>query len=226
VKEWNSIALAAIDLQISERTGWRWLRSGRIEKRKNKDGRLFFALTSEVNDPATDSHDMSDSVKFVSSNIKSYRKQGKKMSVEAERTSIALDCLKVLYVLKTESAYQVRSYQGLTIIKWFAEEARKGIIFWMEIKRILNNAYVGIGEGVRSKDELKGLWYDLLKVRTAWDREQSAQVQELERFPDPESQSVFRFMKAELKNTLTQFDLVLEGLKQLLILAIETDTRD
>jgi hypothetical protein len=222
VKTWTSLAEAAVDLQISERTAWRWLRSGRIAKMKDKDGRLVFALTSEVTHNATtDSHDMSDNAKSVNSDIKSNRRQGKNMSVEAERTTTALDCLKALHILKTEAASQVRSYQELTKIKWAAEEARAGVIFWMEIEQILNNAYAGIEEGVRGKNELKGLWSDLLKVRTVWDREQSAQVQKLEMPSDQEGQLELRWAKAELKNALAQFDLVLEGLKQLLILAVE-----
>ena len=54
----------------------------------------------------------------------------------------------------------------------------------------------------------------------------AAQLQKQERCTDPESQFELRYAKAELKNTLAQLDLVLEGLKQLLILAIQVDIGD
>jgi hypothetical protein len=222
VRTWPSLAEAAADLQISQRTGFRWLRSGRIAKRKDEDGRLVFALTSDVTHNVTDFHDnMSDSAKSLSSDIESNRSNRKKMSVEAERTSIALDCLKALHVLKTEAASAVRFYQGLAKIKWAAQKAQEKVILWMKIENILNNVYAGIEEGVRGKDELKRLWSDLLEARTAWDREQSAQLRELEMPSDRESQLDLKFAKADLQNALAQFDLALKGLRQLLILALE-----
>jgi len=227
MKTWPSLAEAALDLQISERTGFRWLRSGRIVKRKDDHGRIVFALTSEVtHNVIPECHDMADSDKSVSSSIESNRRHRNKMPVGAERTSIALDCLKALHILITEPAGAVRDFQGLKKIKWAAEEAQEKVIFWMKIKQILDNAYAGIDEGVRGKDELKRLWSDLLAARTAWDREQSAQFRDLEMLPDRESQLDLKFQKEELKKELAQFDLGLEGLKQLLTLAVEPDTED
>jgi hypothetical protein len=227
VKTWPSLAEAAVDLKISERTAFRWLRTGRIAKRKDEDGRLVFVLTSEVIDTATtDSHDMSDSPKSVSNDTESNRTQRKRVSVESERISIALDCLKALYILRTEATSRVRSCQGAKKIKWVADEAQEGMIFWMKIERVLNNVYVGIEKGVGGKDELKRLWFDLLVVRTDWEREQSAQFRDLELYPDRESQLDLKFEKEELKKELAQFDLALKGLKQLLILAVEPDTED
>lgn len=42
--QWNSIESLAEDLGISERTAWRWLKKGRIERMKDKDG-IVFTLT-------------------------------------------------------------------------------------------------------------------------------------------------------------------------------------
>lgn len=142
-------------------------------------------------------------------------------TVEAERTGIALDCLKALYILITEAAGHVRSFQELKKIRWAAEQAQEAATFWMGMRNVLNDVYEGIEGGTKDKHELKGLWFDLVKVRTVWVRYLSVQVHELKKPSDPESQLDLKYAKAGLQDDLAQFDLALEGLKQLLILAVE-----
>lgn len=56
MKSWYSIEALSKDLKISGRSGWRWLRSGKIKKKRSEDGQTVFILADEPADE-TDTDD-------------------------------------------------------------------------------------------------------------------------------------------------------------------------
>ena len=50
MKAYYSIEELAEDIGISERQGWRWLKAGKIKKKKSEDGRIIFILVDEPTD--------------------------------------------------------------------------------------------------------------------------------------------------------------------------------
>jgi len=61
LKAWNDIESLSVDCGISTRTGYRWLRSGKLKKKRLEDGRRVFVLDedAEINRSLTDDADMS-----------------------------------------------------------------------------------------------------------------------------------------------------------------------
>lgn len=66
MKNWNSITSLAEDIGISERTAWRWLKRGKIERHRDEDGKIFFTLKA---DPDTSLTTDTDSKKLSHTDI-------------------------------------------------------------------------------------------------------------------------------------------------------------
>lgn len=61
-ERWSSIEDAAEDLEISERTAWRWLKSGKLTKVKGENGDEFIALGDTDGDTDNDFNGTCDTV--------------------------------------------------------------------------------------------------------------------------------------------------------------------
>lgn len=66
MKVYESIEQLAEEMEVSERTAWRWLKQGRIKKKRSEDGRIIFVLVDEPTD-ITDIDDSDNVTTDVSS---------------------------------------------------------------------------------------------------------------------------------------------------------------
>ncbi|OGW55047.1 MAG: hypothetical protein A2Y81_13270 [Nitrospirae bacterium RBG_13_43_8] len=67
MKVWETIESLAEDMGISTRTGWRWLRDGKVQK-KREDGQIVFALVEKEPTDTTDTL-TTDTDNYVSSDM-------------------------------------------------------------------------------------------------------------------------------------------------------------
>lgn len=54
MKAYHSIEALAKDLQVSERTGWRWLDKGTVKRVRHEDGKVVFTLSADTDTHPTD----------------------------------------------------------------------------------------------------------------------------------------------------------------------------
>lgn len=82
-QQWTSIEVAAEDLGISERQAWRWLKQGRIRKKRSEDGRIVFVLVNEPADIA-DTDDTDNVTTDITTDTKPMSDVSRKLSARPE----------------------------------------------------------------------------------------------------------------------------------------------
>ncbi len=122
MKAYESIEQLAEEMEVSERTAWRWLKQGRIKKKRSEDGRIIFVLVDEPTDitdtddtdmSATDVGDMSPSDTQPISDV-STRRVDRKLSVRPGSGSLVqslrdeLEASKVSFELEKLEAEKKR----------------------------------------------------------------------------------------------------------------------
>jgi hypothetical protein len=185
MKVWDSIESLAEDKGISERTGWRWLRRGKIRKVRGEDGEFGFALADDTDMSLTTDTDRENNVAVTRHNvIKSVttdkRKGDRKMA--ENRTSVGLECLEGIQALKEFTDGVIAKVPGKIhgeiekAINKFGDKAKQrlnenevcqnALEPWVELQKTLAGAYKTIESESFGVGDLKKIWGDLLKMKS------------------------------------------------------------
>lgn len=214
MKTYQSIEELAEDTGISERQGWRWLKSGKVKRVKDEGGQIVFMLsgnspdTDDTNNVTTDVSVMSHGDKRDVTTDK--KEGGMRMSIE-NRVSAFLNALQALHMLKSEANDVVKSFEGAARIPCCREQAEKSLRLLRGIHEALSELYEKFEKGSQLGDgELRELFTTVLETKGSWERFWLNQMQELAQVDEEEQVSL---IKAGLKKELSAFDTVLESIK-------------